>query len=205
MSTRTVNDFNREYEQKLILDAIDEAKKPRKAAPIKSAVFYLFLILLVLFVFFYVNGSGTGMRFGPFSYSVVLSESMQSVYPKGSLITTYAIKPDTPLEAGLENGTDIVFVTTGEIRVVHRIIEIFENYENTGQRAFRTQGVNNQNPDADIVYEANVVGRVTWHSPYLGAALNFISSNIIWAVFIVAGITALITCLAIVFKKEEMA
>ena len=44
-----------------------------------------------------------------------------------------------------------------------RIVGIIENYENTGQRAFTTQGIMNAQPDKQPVPAVNVVGKVVFH------------------------------------------
>jgi len=96
-----------------------------------SVLFSVFLTIL----FFTVSSKEAGKQIGPFSYNVVFTDSMQSVYPKGSLITSQALKTNEPLKAGLDNGTDIVFTKEDGTSVVHRIIEIIENYKGGGQRA----------------------------------------------------------------------
>ncbi|HCC35137.1 MAG TPA: signal peptidase I [Ruminococcaceae bacterium] len=205
MNPRTINDFNREYIYKHWKQEIEESKKPKKGATVRSAVFYAALVVMVLLAFFYSGNRDPGKRFGPFAYNTVLTGSMQSVYPQGSLITSWAIAPDEALKSGLQNGTDIVFTKEDGTVVVHRIIEIFENYEDSGQRAFRTQGVDNPNPDTWITFEGNVVGRVIWHMPYLGSVLAMIAENVLWIILIVAVLAATITLWKIVFKKETPA
>lgn len=209
VSARTANDFNNEYCYRLWREETEAAKQPQKGAALKSAIFYAALIGMVLFAFFYSGGENTGKSFGPFAYSRVLTGSMQSVYPQGSLITSWAIKPDEPLKAGLEDGTDIVFVvkneSTGQEKVVvHRIIEIYEDYEDTGVRGFLTQGIENPAPDPwGVTSEVNVIGRVTWHVPYVGDAMAFLAENIIWVVAIIVALLVIGTMMRFAFKKEE--
>ena len=190
---------------------MEAAKQPQKGAAVRSAIFYAALIGMVLFAFFYSGGENTGKSFGPFAYSRVLTGSMQSVYPQGSLIMSWAIKPDEPLRAGLDDGTDIVFITKNEATgkekiVVHRIIEIMENYEDTGVRGFITQGVNN--PESDpwgATSEINVIGRVIWHVPFVGDAMAFLAENVIWVVAVIVVLFVIGTMLKFAFKKEEQA
>ena len=200
-NVRTVNDFNKEYLYGCWLEEASETQS-QKGKTIKSAAFYCALAITILLSFFYSDSSIPGKRFGPFAYNRVLTPSMSSVYPQGSLITSWAVKPRDELTAGLGGGTDIVFVKEDGTVVVHRIIEIMENYEESGFRAFHTQGVNNSAPDTWITHEKNIIGRVTWHLPYAGNILAIIADNIIWVIFIIAGTSALITMLKIVFKKE---
>jgi signal peptidase I, archaeal type len=200
---RTINDFNREYLYKTWVEETEENRRPKRGSAIKSIAFYGALIAMILLAFFYSGSRDGAKRFGPFSYNTVLTGSMQSVYPQGSLITSWEIKKGEPLKAGLENGDDIVFVRENGDVIVHRIIEIIDNYEDTGQRAFITQGVNNSAPDNWITFEGNVIGRVTWHVPYVGNILQMISQNILIFIGIIVLITVILTLWKSVFKKEE--
>ena len=201
---RNVNDFNSEYLYRCWQDETEAAKKPRKGATTKSAVFYLSLVMLVLLSFFYSGNKSPAKRIGPFAYNTVLTPSMRSVYPPGSLIFSWALKPGEPVKAGLVAGTDIVYTKDESgMLVVHRIIEVIENYEDIGIRAFRTQGVNNPSPDPWLAFEENVVGRVMGHVPYAGDVLAVIAENVLWIVGIIAVLVAVITLLKIVFGKAE--
>ena len=201
---RTINDFNSEYRYRLWRRETAAAVSV-KGKTLKNALFYSVLTAAVLLAFIYSGNKGRGKDYGPFAYNTVLSASMQSVYPKGSLITSWKIKPGEPLKAGLENGTDIVFCKSDNTVVVHRIIEIMENFEDSGQRAFKTQGVNNRAPDTWITYEGNVIGRVTWHIPHAGSVLAFIADNTIFVSAAVTIIIVLVSLLRYALKKEESA
>jgi signal peptidase I len=201
---RTVKDFNKEYLYRCWLEETKNAGRSTKGAAVKNILFYSALAVMVLLAFFYSGNRQPGKRFGPFAYNVVLTTSMNSVYPQGSLITSWAVKQNEPLEAGLANGTDIVFIKDDEgTVVVHRIIEIMEDYENSGQRAFRTQGVDNPSPDTWITYEGNVVGRVTGHVPYLGAVMMLVAENIFYVVGGIAVLAVLFALWKAALKKES--
>ena len=201
-TAKTLTQVNRDYGYHCYLEE-SKAKPNSKGAIIKSAIFYSVLIIAVIFAFVWSGDDNSGKRFGPFSYNTVLSDSMTSVYPRGSLVASWAVKPDEPLKAGLADGNDIVFSMKDGKTVVHRIIEIIDNYEDSGQRAFVTQGVNNSRPDDEMVFEGNVIGRVTWHIPYVGSILAFIADNLLWFAAGIVGLFALSSLLRIVFKKEE--
>ena len=200
---RNANDFNREYMYRVWCDEAAAAEKPRKDSFIKNVIFYSILFIIVALAFFYSGNHNSGKKFGPFAYNTVLTESMKSIYPPGSLITSWSIKPGEPLKAGLENGTDIVFIKDekGTV-VVHRIIEIMADYEDSGQRAFRTQGVDNPDPDTWVTYEGNVIGRVTWHAPYVGDILAAIGSSFLWIIAAIAILVLLAALLKTAFGKE---
>ena len=199
---RNINDFNREYMYRIWSGEIETSKEPHKKSAVKNVIFYSVLLAAVALAFFYSGSKEPGKRFGPFTYNTVLTESMNSVSPKGSLITSWAIRPDEPLEAGLETGTDIVFLKEDGTVIVHRIIEIIEDYEDSGQRAFRTQGVDNPAPDSWITYEGNVLGRVTWHLPYAGDILLVIAENILWVVLITVALAFILTLFQTAFRKK---
>jgi signal peptidase len=202
MTVRTANDFNREYMFRNWIGETTISKQSPKGKPIKTAIFYTLLISAVLLAFFYSGSKGSGKTFGPFAYYTVLTTSMQDVYPQGSLVTSWAVKPNEPLQAGLESGSDIIFAKDDQTIVVHRIVEIMEDYEESGYRAFRTQGVNNPNPDTWITYEGNVIGRVTWHLPYAGNTLAMIAENLLWVIAGVVLLAFIATLLKVVFKKD---
>jgi len=191
---KSLVEFNREYAYKCFLEE-KTLKTPKKGSLIKSMIFYSMLIIIVAFAVFWSNSSDAGKRFGSFAYNTVLTSSMQSVYPQGSLVTSWAVKPGEQLKAGLADGDDIVFVTETGKMIVHRIIEIMGNYEDSGMRAFRTQGVENSAPDSFVTYEGNVIGRVVWHVPYVGGILAIISENIF---LFIAGITAVCIVISLV-------
>jgi len=201
--TKSLVAFNREYDYKCFLDEREAAKETPKGSTARSTIFYGVLVIAVAVAFFYRSGDNSGQSFGPFAYNTVLTTSMKSVYPKGSLVTSWAVKPGEPVQAGLDKGTDIVLIREDGMVIVHRIIEIMDNYEDSGQRAFRTQGVDNPTQDDWVTYEGNVIGRVTWHAPYLGELLAYIAEKFVWILVVLAAVFALLTLLKIVFRKEQ--
>lgn len=113
----------------------------------------------------------------------VLTGSMETEIPKGSLIVTHWTDPDK-----LEVGDDITYMINSTTTITHRIIEVKEDYADTGERAFVTQGVCNPNPDKEPVAAVNVVGKVIFHSYMLGRLLGFIQEHWLWiAVLFVLG------------------
>jgi len=198
---KSLIEFNREYTYKCYLEEIT-SEVPQKGTFIKSMVFYSILVIIVFFATFWSNNNDAGKRFGPFSYNAVLTSSMQSVYPKGSLVASWAIKPGDKLTAGLANGDDIVFVTETGKMIVHRIVEVIENYDDSGLRAFRTQGIENSSPDTFVTYEGNVVGRVIWNIPYAGDGLAIISENIFLFIAIITVVCILISLIKMVLSNS---
>lgn len=168
-----------------------QKKSRRKSKGLKiagSVAFYSTLVLLVIAsLFIRTTGSGAPRSLAGFTGMVVLTESMQSEIPKGSLVIIKQVNPNT-----LQIGDDITYLANQTTTVTHRIVGIIEQYENTGQRAFQTQGVMNAQPDKLPVPAANVVGKVIFHSELLGQAASFIGAYwpfLLFVLVVVAGLT----------------
>ncbi len=99
----------------------------------------------------------------------VLSGSMESVYPTGSLIYVKKIDPST-----LEKGDIITFQLSNDIVATHRIIEIIEDEDNPGSTSFRTKGDENDIADGKLVNYENVIGQPIFCIPFLGYLAVFI-------------------------------
>jgi signal peptidase len=95
---------------------------------------------------------------------------MQDEIPKDSFIL---VKKIDPLK--LEVGNNITFMRDSDTSVTHKIIDIYESSEGRG---FKTMGVNNSQPDRDIVHESNIIGKVIFVVPALGALMTYIGENI---------------------------
>jgi len=131
--------------------------------------------------------SGVGRNtIGSYQYFEVLTTSMQSVYPRGSLVLVKSIDTDK-----LQIGDDITFYKDSSTTITHRIIAITENYDGSGNRGFVTKGVENAEPDSGLADERNVVGIVIWHVPYLGALLSWLGENL-WLLLVIFG--SLLAC-----------
>lgn len=171
MLLKTLEELNRDF-----MTDSQASKKKIGLKPIKPLVNILFfLAIIMILVISLVPGSDNGapkMIFD-YSYFTVLTPSMQDEIPQDSFIL---VKKVNPWE--LKTGDNITYMIDRSISVTHKIIDIYENYDNSGARGFQTQGVNNINPDQNIVYEANVVGKVVLVLPGAGAVLSKLSENI---------------------------
>lgn len=179
-----------------------EPKQPsRKKRFFKTAgtiLFYCFLVFLVIAALFIrATSSGSPRSLAGFTGMIVLSGSMQSEIPQGSLVIAQQVDPET-----LQIGDDITFMANQTTTVTHRIIGIIEDYEGTGQRAFETQGVMNARPDAQPVPAVNVVGKVIFHSLVLGYIASFIGDYWPFLLFALAVVIGLIIALKRIYKKE---
>ena len=97
--------------------------------------------------------------------AIVYSSSMEPAMPKGSLAAASPVDPRS-----LRVGDIIAYHNprNPKVTVSHRIVEVMDG-ESVG---FRTKGDANEVPDSYVVPAENVVGRVTWHIPHIGFALD---------------------------------
>lgn len=156
--------------------------KARRRAIIGDGLYYLALALFVLGVFL-LRGAGGGapVRVLGFSAMRVLTTSMGEALPQGALIITQEVDPDK-----LAIGDDITYLVDEDVTVTHRIVAITEDYADSGQRAFTTQGTENSEPDSRPVPAQNVVGKVIFRSLALGNALAFVREHWPWLLALAA-------------------
>lgn len=163
----------------------------KKKGRLGDILFYGVLVLLVVGAFFLTGGTGSGPRMlAGYSAFTVTTGSMHDVLPQGSLIVTKQVDPET-----LQVGDDITYMANETASITHRIISIEEDYLDTGQPAFQTQGTMNAKPDSKLVPAANVVGKVVFCSYELGVAVGFIQGNWPLLLFLVIVAAALFAAL----------
>jgi signal peptidase len=137
-----------------------------------SLVFYLVLAMIVVAAFS-MRGDGAPRSLFGFSLFTVLTTSMQSEIPKDSLVLDRQVDP-----AGIQIGDDVTYLREADnSTVTHRVIGIYENYGDSGLRAFQTQGIENSEPDEDVVFSDNIVGKVIFHNYEIGAFLRYVQDN----------------------------
>ena len=124
------------------------------------------LVILVVVFAFLLHGT---RLIGLTPYSV-LSGSMQSVYPTGSLI--YVKEIDT---AVLEVGDIITYRMTGGSLCTHRIVELVPDDEDPDAVLYRTKGDENETADGTPVAEDAVIGKAVFGIPLLGYIATYIA------------------------------
>lgn len=181
------------------------AKKKRGAfSVILDIVFYIVVCTIFVVLVSSASNSRNGVprTFFGYSYFTVLTASMQNEIPQGSLILVKQTEPEK-----LEIGDNITFMKDATTSVTHKIINIYENYHDSGLMGFQTKGVNNANPDIDIVYGNNIAGKVIFVLPGLGAVISAMRENILYVIILLAAIIGIIILLRGLFKqlikKEE--
>lgn len=99
----------------------------------------------------------------------VLSGSMESVYPTGSMIYVDKVNPE-----GLKTGDAITFRMPNGGVATHRIIELVPDETNT-KVLFRTKGDENNIADGTLVTFESVIGKPVFCIPLLGFLATYIS------------------------------
>lgn len=124
------------------------------------------LVIMVVLLTFLLYGL---QLFGMKPYAV-LSGSMESVYPTGSLIYVSDVDPAT-----LRVNDVITFRLKDGTIATHRIIEIVPDEEDSAILRFRTKGDKNDIADGALVEFKDVVGKPAFGIPCLGYLGNYIS------------------------------
>ena len=147
------------------------SKRKRVFSTISDMVFYSVMVVIVIVAFFTTRGDG---QFLPGNYRMynVMTSSMISVYPPGSMLIIKEVDPNE-----LVVGNDITFYRDATTTITHRIEGILENHNDSGHRSFITKGVDNNSQDRDSVPAASVVGKVVFFMPGLGAFFQRMQSN----------------------------
>ena len=174
------------------------ARKKSKGRLVGDILFYTVVVLILLATLVFHGKTNETFQLFDYSAFTVLTGSMEREIPQGSLVITKMVDPGSIMV-----GDDITFVRSDNATVTHRVIDIVENYEDSGERGFETKGIANPDPDPDIVYAGNLVGVVKLTVPELGFALKYISENIGLVFALLGGV--LVTAIAIskIFSKPK--
>ena len=168
----------------------------KKKKIIADILFYLVIAIVLACSLIFLQGVMSSERDGGYRFFEVLTSSMESVYPKGSLVFVKKIDSDE-----LKVDDDITFIRKSGLIVTHRIIETKENYSDTGQRAFVTKGVDNAMPDEEIILDNNVIGKVTNSIPKLGTVISVLRDNVIIILIVVISFAIASFCTKILWKE----
>ena len=194
---KSLEQLNREFMETVDLPDKDETEtsflpdktetKPKKRKTIKFAAAILLFAAVVFVVATEIAFNANQKRgLNIFGYSgfTILSESMKSKIPAGSLVVTKEVDPEK-----INVGDDITFIRKKDDSfVTHRVISVYDNHGENGEKGFRTKGTDNSEPDHDIVYAEDVVGVVKFAIPGLGYVLDFISVNIGFFMMVLGGV-----------------
>ncbi len=173
-----------------------ERRRKRLQKVLGNVLFYLALALaLVAALFIRATRQGAPMSIAGYSGMVVLTESMEDAIPKGSLIITKSIPPDE-----LQIGDDITFMVNPTTSVTHRIVNI--RPQAGGIPIIQTKGLTNPTPDDPVPVE-NIVGKVIYHSLFLGILAKGVSDNWPLLLFLLALWTVMGKLLLRLFRQGD--
>ena len=165
---------------------------------LSDVLFYVMIAFILVVTLVYGGKPHEGFHLFGYSGYTVLSGSMQSEIPEGSLVVTKIVDPS---EIGI--GDDITFLREDDLTVTHRVVSIIEDFHGSGSRGFQTQGIENPNPDDDIVYAGNIIGLVKFSIPELGYTLSYISEHIGIVFAMLGGTLVAAIALSKAFTKRE--
>ena len=162
----------------------------------KNILNLLFYAALAVMFFISISWSrGDNNPIFIFNHTIkhVLTDTMEPDIPVGSLILVQRVSPEE-----LELYDIITFALAQRTTVTQQILNIFPDYIE-GQIGFQTGGID-QPPDEVIVLEQNVVGRVVYSIPRLGAISR--PQNLIW-LLLASFVIIVITCYRSFASNEE--
>ena len=184
---------------------LQESNEPRSKMPpakrsmiwILDTAFYLAIAFILIATLCFSSQNNTLRVLGYSSFAVV-SDSMQSSIPKGSLVITKETDPKEIVE-----GNIITFLTASQRSITHRVVSISEDYAGSGQRGFTTKGDDNFAEDNDIVFAANVIGVVIYSVPELGSIFSYFADNIGLLFLLLGGTSLSVTLIARLIKSSH--
>lgn len=142
---------------------------------VSTVIFAMILLLMFLLV---------GIRIFGLQPYTVLSGSMESVYPTGSIIYVKSVNPEKLVE-----GDIITFKMSGGIVATHRIVELVPD-DNGNTVSFRTKGDENDVADGSLVKYEAVIGQPQFCIAKLGYFATFLKRKNGIAFLIVAVLVA---------------
>lgn len=142
---------------------------------VSTVIFTMILLLMFLLV---------GIRIFGLQPYTVLSGSMESVYPTGSIIYVKSVNPKN-----LAEGDIITFKMANGIVATHRIVELVPD-DNGNTVSFRTKGDENDIADGSLVKYEAVIGQPQFCIAKLGYFATFLKRKNGIAFLIVAVLVA---------------
>ena len=131
---------------------------------IATVLILVILCVVILVIIFYKDS--------PYKGYIIQSQSMYPEYNVGAFILSKKVEFEE-----LQVGDNIVFYSQSTMEqeesekatITHQIIEVLNE---SGERQYKTQGVNNNTPDAHPVTAGNYIGRVIFDADGLGYLFN---------------------------------
>jgi len=176
----------------------DKDKKKNTGRLVSDVAFYAVIAFILIATLLYSGRAYNGFHIFGYSGFSVLSGSMEREIPQGSLVITKEVKPEN-----IKIGDDITFIRRDNATITHRVVNIIENYEGSGNKVFQTQGLENPEPDPDLVFPGNIIGVVQYTIPGLGFFLNYIADNIGLVFIILGGVLVAVIAISKAFSPSR--
>jgi len=138
---------------------------------VSSVFFYSALALAILAALVFTGDPGDVRNLMGYSYFTVMTPSMRSSLPVGSLIITRRT------DANLLQVGDAITYFAANNTVTHRIVDVTHGVDGL---EFQTKGDDNTFVDPDPVSADRVIGRVVFRVRYVGHVMLFIQQRIAW-------------------------
>lgn len=172
----------------------------KKILSIVGTIFKSISIVILCFLAFIVISSrftGGDSTILGYQLKAVLSGSMEPTFHTGSII---AVKLGAN-PSSYQKGNIVTFQMDNKL-ITHRIAAV---HHKNGETSYKTKGDNNNAQDLWTVYPQNIVGKYSnFTIPYVGYALNFVSSKAGSALLlIVPGILLTLSALRNLFQLRK--
>lgn len=140
---------------------------PDAVKKIWNLITWLLVTVVVALALLLAGGRLIGLR-----TFVVLSGSMEPLYPTGSLIYVKNIENTGSIPAG----TVITYMISEDTVVTHRVVAAVPDGEDPTVVRYRTKGDANEAEDGTLVHYRNVIGTPVFTIPGLGYLANYIQN-----------------------------
>ena len=158
-----------------------------------NIVFVVLLVFILILLITIVIGNINGVSPSIFGCRIlyVASGSMTPTVPIGSMVVIQAVKPDDIIQ-----GDIVTYKGVGSILVTHRVVSV--SYD---KKSIITRGDANKSNDPLQVDMDNVVGKMVFQLPFMGALLMFFKYGP--GLYILIACVVVIILLSIIFKKKR--
>ena len=193
----TKQESKQEIKQESKIKTKQESKSDTVSISILDIIFYLVLALMLVGVIIFSREASGNRTIGGRHFYEVTNTSMQSIYPKGSLVLARDIEANT-----LIVGDDIIFQSEDNEIIISRIIEIKEELDETNNQVFVALGVDETAENSELVPANKLTGKVTRGIPFAGEIINWIGNNL-WIGFVALGVVVIIFVCTKIFRRKD--
>lgn len=168
--------------------------KNKKIKLLENIMFTVLMVIIVFFIIITAQARIIGREPSIFGHRIYIVET-GSMLPELKIDSMIIVRELGPEKINIG---DIItyYGHSGENKITHRVVAI----ENNGEY-FITRGDANNVDDPLPVTEENLIGKVSFHIPYVGLLFKFITNKVILAIII--SITIFSIIIPIVGKERK--